>query len=138
MCKVKGPDGYLYEPVWINPQDAQARSIRDGDIVKVYNQRGAILGGARVTQRIIPGALSQDHGARHDPLTEGLDRGGSNNLLSPKGKVSKNCLGVVTSGFLVEIEKVDLEQLSRDYPEAFHREYNAESGLVFDAWVEKS
>ena len=27
MCKVRGPDGYLYEPVWINPQDAAARGI---------------------------------------------------------------------------------------------------------------
>jgi len=138
MCKVKGPDGYLYEPVWINPADAAVRGIGEGDIVKVFNQRGAILGGARVTERIISGALSQDHGARHDPLDEKLDRGGSNNLLSPQGKVSQNCLGVVTSGFLVEIEKADLEQLRRNYPAAFSREYNPESGLIFDAWVAES
>jgi len=135
MCKVQGPDGYLYEPVWINPQDATARGIRDGDIVKIYNERGAILGGARVTERIIPGAVSQDHGARHDPIAPELDRGGSNNIISPRGLVSRNCLGVVTSGFLVEIERVDLAELRDNYPEAFKREYNPASGLLFNAWV---
>ena len=50
MCKFSGPDGYLYEPVWINPQDANARGINDGDIVKIYNERGTVLGGARVTK----------------------------------------------------------------------------------------
>ncbi len=135
MCKVKGPDGYMYEPVWINPQDAAARGIKDGDIVKIYNERGTILGGARVTERIIAGAVSQDHGARHDPIGPRLDRGGSNNLLSPRGLVSKNCLGVVTSGFLVEVEKVDLEELRAEYPEAFRREYDPNAVLLFNTWV---
>jgi anaerobic selenocysteine-containing dehydrogenase len=129
MCKVRGPDGYMYEPVWINPQDAAARGIKDGDIVKIYNERGTILGGALVTERIIAGAVSQD------PIGPGLDRGGSNNLLSPRGLVSKNCLGVVTSGFLVEVEKVDLEELRAKYPEAFKREYDPHTGLLFSAWV---
>jgi trimethylamine-N-oxide reductase (cytochrome c) len=135
MCKIQGPDGYLYEPVWINPQDATARGIKDGDIVKIYNERGAILGGARVTERIIPGAVSQDHGARHDPIAPGLDRGGSNNIISPRGLVSRNCLGVVTSGFLVEIERINLAELKEKYPEAFRREYSPASGQLFNAWV---
>jgi molybdopterin guanine dinucleotide-containing S/N-oxide reductase-like protein len=135
MCKVKGEDGYLYEPVWINPQDAEQRHIREGDIVRIFNQRGAVLGGARVTQRIMAGAVSQDHGARLDPLPGGLDRGGSNNLLSPQGLVSKNCLGVVTSGYLVEIEKVDLSILRKQYPQAFTRPFNPASGRLFEDWV---
>ena len=40
-CKVKGWDGYLYEPIWINPEDAEARGIKDGDIVKLFNERGS-------------------------------------------------------------------------------------------------
>jgi molybdopterin guanine dinucleotide-containing S/N-oxide reductase-like protein len=135
MCKIKGPDGYLYEPVWINPQDAAVRGIKEGDILKMYNERGAVLGGARVTERIRSGAVSQDHGARHDPICSAYDRGGSNNLLAPHGQVSKNCLGAVDSGFLVEIEKVDLSELRRRYPEAFEREYDAASGPIFNAWV---
>ncbi len=136
MCKVKGPDGYLYEPVWIHPNDAAPKGIKDGDVVRIYNERGAVLGGARVTERIMPGAVSQDHGARHDPICPGLDRGGSNNLLSPRGQVSRNCSGVVTSGFLVEIERADLMELRQKFPEAFGREYNPASGPIFKAWVE--
>ena len=96
-----------------------------------------ILGGARVTERIMPGALSQDHGARHDPIAPGLDRGGSNNMISPHGLISRNCLGVATSGFLVDVEKVDLEKLRNEYPEAFEREYDTASGLLFSSWVVK-
>ncbi len=135
MCKVKGPDGYLYEPVWIHPQDAAARGIADGDIVSIFNNRGAVLAGARVTERIIPGAVSQDHGARHDPITKGIDRGGSNNLISPPGRVSRHCLGRVTSGFLVEIQKADLDTLKKQYPEAFNRPYDPASGPLFSGWI---
>ena len=135
MCKVKGPDGYLYEPVWINFHDAAVRKIKDGDIVNIFNERGSILGGARVTHRIMQGAISQDHGARHDPVCCGIDRGGSNNLLAPRGLVSRNCLGEVTSGYLVEIEKADLSELKRRYPESFSRAYDPACGPLFEAWI---
>ena len=135
-CKVKGPDGYLYEPVWISPSDAAARGIVHGDVVSMYNERGTVLGGAYVTERIIPGAVYQDHGARVDPIVPGnIDRGGSNNLISPTGTTSKNCPGMATSGFLVEVEKNDLADLRVKYPEAFAREYDPASGLCFNAWV---
>jgi len=52
-CKIRGPDGYQYHPVWLNPQDAADRGIASGDIVKVFNERGAILCGAYVNERII-------------------------------------------------------------------------------------
>ena len=139
-CKVKGPDGYLYEPLWINPEDAVSRGIENGDIVKIYNERGAVLGGAYVTERIMPGAVYQDHGARLDPIILGeLDRGGANNLICPTNTTSRNCAGEVTSGYLVEVEKVSMSQMDewqKQYPEAFQREYDPASGLHFNAWVE--
>jgi anaerobic selenocysteine-containing dehydrogenase len=139
-CKVRGRDGYLYEPVWIHPADAEKRHIKNGDIVKLFNERGIVLGGAFITERIIPGAVLQDHGARCDWIIPGeLDRGGANNLISPEGLVSKHCGGEVTSGFLVEVEKVPADQMEdwkRRYPEAFAREYDPASGLCFDTWVD--
>ena len=42
-CKIKGWDGYMYEPIWINPKDAEARGIKDGDILKMFNERGTVL-----------------------------------------------------------------------------------------------
>jgi anaerobic selenocysteine-containing dehydrogenase len=140
MCKVTGPDGYKYEPVWINPDDARERGIKNGDIVRIYNERGSVLGGAVVTPRIIRHAISQDHGARVDSITTGtggMDRGGANNLICPGATTSQNAPGEVTNGFLANIEKVDVFELARKHPEAFSREYDEESGLVATARVVK-
>ena len=41
ISKVKGYDGYLYEPVWINPVDAASRGIENGDIVKILQREGS-------------------------------------------------------------------------------------------------
>ena len=54
----------MYEPVWINPATRPQRGIENGDIVKLFNERGIVLGGALVTERIMPGVVYQDHGAR--------------------------------------------------------------------------
>jgi molybdopterin guanine dinucleotide-containing S/N-oxide reductase-like protein len=139
-CKVRGWDGYLYEPLWIHPSTAEKRGIRDGDIVKAFNERGAVLCGARVWERIMPGVVYVDHGARCDWIIPGkLDRGGAINLISPQGTVSKNCVGQATSGYLVEVERVSMAQMEewqKQYPEAFKREYNPASGLRFNAWIE--
>jgi len=139
-CKVTGPDGYKYEPVWINTLDAAERGIKSGDIVKIFNERGGVMAGAIVWERIMPGAISIDHGARVDSIIPGkLDRGGAINLITPDWITSKNCVGQATSGFLVEIEKVTLAQMEewkKQYPEAFNKEYDPASGLRFNAWVE--
>ncbi|MGV8083990.1 MAG: molybdopterin-dependent oxidoreductase [Coriobacteriia bacterium] len=128
-CKVVGPDGYAYEPVWINPVDARELGVVSGDIVKIFNDRGWTMGGVYVTERVRPRAVLQDHGARMDPIVLGeSDRGGTNNLIAPKAIASKNCAGEVTSGYLVGIEKVDVFELARQYPEAFSRPYDPETG----------
>ncbi len=137
-CKVTGPDGYRYEPVWVNPVDAGKLGLSTGDVVHVYNERGAVLGGVIVSERIMPGAVYQDHGARVDTVVvgeRGFDRGGANNLIAPTATTSKNAHGEVTSGFLVNIEKVDVFALAEQYPEAFGRDYEPDCGLVATARV---
>ncbi|MCI2241285.1 molybdopterin-dependent oxidoreductase [Adlercreutzia faecimuris] len=130
-CKVTGPDGYAYEPVWINPADAARLGIGDGDICRIFNDRGWTMGGAIVTERIMPQVVLQDHGARLDPIIPGVaDRAGCNNTICPKHTASKNCCGEVTSGYLVGIEKVDVFELARQYPEAFSRPYDPETGTL--------
>jgi trimethylamine-N-oxide reductase (cytochrome c) len=142
-CKVKGFDGYMYEPVWVHPIDAAKRGIKNGDIVKLHNERGVVLGGAIVLERIMPGVAYQDHGARIDMIANGpdeyIDRGGANNILSPAKGTSQNCWGMATSGFLVEVLKVTMEEMEewmKQYPEAFAKEYDPASGLRFNAWIE--
>ena len=138
-CKVTGPDGYKYEPVWINPRDAEKRGIKSGDIVKILNDRGWVLGGAYVTERIRESVVYQDHGARLDPIESGVsDRGGANNLIAPTKTTSQNAPGEVTSGFLVDIEKVDVFDLARQYPETFNRPYDPDEGVAIASWIEEA
>ncbi len=137
-CKVKGADGYLYEPLWIHPSDAEKRGIVHRDVVTVFNERGGVLGGAYVTERIMPGSVYMDHGARYDPIVPGeLDRGGAINTITPHNTTSKNATGMVASGFLVEVEKTRLDELREKYPEAFSRPYHNGAGLVVERMIVK-
>ena len=140
-CKIEGWDGYKYEPLWLNPGEAAKRKIKSGDILKVFNERGIVLCGAYVTERLMPGVAYIDHGARCDWIIPGkLDRGGAINLITPNGTSSRHCGGQATTGFLVEVEKVSMTQMEEwkdQYPEAFKREYNSASGLCFNAWIEE-
>lgn len=95
--------------------------------------------GAYVTERIMPGVVYVDHGARHDPIIPGeLDRGGAINMITPHNRTSKNAAGMVTNGFLVEVEGINLDELSKKYPEAFSAPYDGASGLRFERILHKS
>ncbi len=138
-CKVRGLDGYQYQPVWINPHDAAARGIKNGDMVRVYNERGSVLAGAYVTERVMPGAVSQDHGAKYDPIVPGeIDRGGAINAISPRNITSRNACGMAVSGFLVDIEPANLDELRTQYPDAFNRPFHAAAGPCLESYVDKS
>ncbi|MGB8981633.1 MAG: DMSO/selenate family reductase complex A subunit [Anaerolineales bacterium] len=68
--------------VFINPIDAEARGIKDGDEVKVYNARGALILPCRLTPRILPGVVDIPQGAWYEPDENGVDRGGCVNVLT--------------------------------------------------------
>jgi molybdopterin guanine dinucleotide-containing S/N-oxide reductase-like protein len=137
-CKIKDAYGYGYQPVWMNPLDAAKRGIKHGDIVRIYNERGSVLAGAFVSERMMEGALSIDHGARYDPIVPGeLDRGGAINTITPHKITSKNATGMAVGGFLAEVEKADLEGLRLRYPEAFERPYHSGAGLCLERILHK-
>jgi len=103
-------DGYYWHVTRIHPIDASARGIKDGDIIKMYNDRGAVLGIAQVTERVRPGVVhSYEASAKYDPLEKGkfgsVDRGGCVNLLSPARMISKNAQGMANNSNLIEISK---------------------------------
>ena len=139
-CKVTGPDGYKYEPCWIHTSEAEKRGIKNGDIVKIINERGIVLAGAYVTERLRPGVAYIDHGARVDFIKAGeIDRGGAINTISPGPITSKNAVGNVVTGYLVQVERLSMEEMDkwrREYPEAFEKEYDPAAGLRFNAWIE--
>lgn len=66
--------------VEINPKDALARKIKDGDLVEIFNSYGSFQLWARVTETIRPGALSVDHGW----WAQYLAKGEYNNILLPE------------------------------------------------------
>lgn len=67
---------------WINPIDAQARGISDGDEIYVFNDRGKVAIPVWVTERIIPGVICIFEGAWYTPDENGIDRGACANTLT--------------------------------------------------------
>lgn len=93
--------------VFMNPVDAEARGIQDGDKVFIYNDRGTVLLPTRVTPRLMPGVCTIPQGAWYKPEMIGgkkVDVGGCINTLthhrpSPYGK------GNAQHNVLVQIRK---------------------------------
>lgn len=139
--KVIGWDGYAYSPVWISAKDAEKRGIKNGDIVRLYNERGGVLGGAVISERIVPGALRMEKaGGGHHIIPGELHRGGNINSINPKENFSRNVYGMACTHFLVEIEKVTgamMDEWRAKYPEAFARDYDPAYGPFFSGWVEE-
>ena len=92
------------QTVWINSKDASLRGIQNGDLVKVFNDRGEMVIPVNVTERIMPGVVSIPQGAWYRPDEDGVDRGGCANVLtkdrfSPGGAFCSN-------SSLVEVKRV--------------------------------
>ena len=99
------------EPMRMNRNDAAARGIRDGDIVRVFNDRGAILAGAVLTDDIRPGVIQISTGAWYDPLEPGtigtLDKHGNPNVLTLDKGTSRLAQGPSAQTTLVQVEKFE-------------------------------
>ena len=86
------------QAVLINAGDARERGIIDGEILRVFNDRGEIFIPARVSEKIMPGVVDVPHGAWYNPDENGVDLGGCSNVLtkdthSPAGAFPYNtCL----------------------------------------------
>ena len=97
------------EPVWLNTGDAKSRDITDGDVVRVFNDRGQCLAGATVTDDISRGVVLIQTGAWYDPLEPGrlgtLDLHGNSNVLAIDKGTSKLSQACSAQTVLVEIEK---------------------------------
>ena len=101
-------DGFPYWPCRINPVDAEARGIHDGDIVELYNDRGSVLCIASVTERVPVGVMhSYGCSAWYAPLEPGVagstDRAGCVNLLTASTMMGRNVPGMTPNSCLCEI-----------------------------------
>ena len=99
------------EPILMNPEDAGARRIGEGDIVRVFNARGACLAGAVLSPGILRGVVQMSTGAWYDPLEPGrigtLDRHGNPNVLTRDAGTSRLAQGPSAQTTLVEVERYD-------------------------------
>jgi biotin/methionine sulfoxide reductase len=96
------------EAVWLHPDNASARGIQSGDVVRIFNERGACLAGAVLTRDVRPGVVRLPTGAWFDPVQ--ADQGllcihGNPNVLTrdvPTSRLSQGCTG---QHVLVEVER---------------------------------
>jgi len=104
-------DGHYYWIIRLNAGDAKTRGIRDHDLVRVYNNRGAVICAAHITSRLMPGIVhSYESSAEYKPMGkpgESVDRGGCVNLLSPSRTQIKNAHSMANGLAMVEIDKWD-------------------------------
>ncbi|MGI9437318.1 MAG: molybdopterin dinucleotide binding domain-containing protein, partial [Geminicoccaceae bacterium] len=99
------------EAMRMHPDDAAARGIADGDIVRVYNDRGATLAGTVITDKVRPGVVVLPTGAWFDPENpaepKSLEVHGNPNVLTRDIGTSTLAQGTSAHSCLVEVERYD-------------------------------
>jgi biotin/methionine sulfoxide reductase len=97
----------------MHPEDTAVRGIADGDIVRVFNDRGACLAGAVVTTDVRPRVVNLSTGAWFDPVEPSVAgslcaHGNPNALTADRGS-SRLAQGSTGQHVLVEIERYEGE-----------------------------
>ncbi|MCC0044062.1 MAG: molybdopterin-dependent oxidoreductase [Brucellaceae bacterium] len=111
-----------HEALRIHPADAVTRGIGDGDVVRVFNGRGACLAGAVVSEAVRPGVVQLPTGAWYvpedpaDPETMCLH--GNPNVLTRDRGTSRLAQGTTGQLCLVEVEAYRGEAHGRDFYKA--------------------
>ena len=99
------------EAARIHPADAASRGIHDGDVVRLFNDRGARLAGVQLTESIRPGVIELGTGAWYDPLNpqknDSLEVHGNPNVLTRDAGTSKLAQGPSAHSCLVQMERFD-------------------------------
>lgn len=98
------------EAMTIHPGDAAARGIADGDILRVFNDRGECLVGARVSSSVRSGVVILPTGAWYDPESPGgIERHGNPNVLTLDKGTSRLAQGSIAQTTLVQVERFEGE-----------------------------
>lgn len=94
------------EPIYLNRQDAADRDIGDGDVVRVFNDRGECLAGAILSDDVRRAVVVLHAGAWYDPVVPGgLDAHGNPNVLTHDKGTSRLAQGPSSGTALVQVEK---------------------------------
>jgi biotin/methionine sulfoxide reductase len=101
------------EPLMMAREDALARKLADGDLVRVFNARGACLAALQVSDQILPGVVKLSTGAWFDPShwnasgPGNLEKHGNPNVLTLDIGASSLSQGCIAQTCLVQVERFD-------------------------------
>jgi trimethylamine-N-oxide reductase (cytochrome c) len=102
-------DGNPYAVIRIPYAQAAARGIQDGDIVRVFNDRGSVLCIAKCTNRLEKHTVHcYGSSGMYEPIVPGectTDKAGCVNILTSSQLMGKNVPGMAPNSTLVEIER---------------------------------
>lgn len=97
------------EPCRLHPRDAAIRGIKDGDLVRLFNRRGACISAAQLDKNLMPGVVMLATGAWYDPDWNGdadCCKHGNPNTLTADIATSSLGQGPSAQTCLVEIERL--------------------------------
>ncbi|UTT87114.1 molybdopterin-dependent oxidoreductase (plasmid) [Vibrio pelagius] len=92
------------QELWMNPIDAEKRGVKDGELIKAYNDRGVVNIPVKVTPRIMPSVVALANGGWRQLNSQGVDVGGCANTLSSEN-ITPLAKGNSHNTMLVEVEK---------------------------------
>jgi biotin/methionine sulfoxide reductase len=101
------------EPIRMHPCDASARGLSGGDVVRVFNDRGACLAGLVVDDRLRPDVVQLSTGSWYDPADpddpDSMCVHGNPNVLTEDVGTSSLARGCTGAHVLVQVERFDGE-----------------------------
>jgi biotin/methionine sulfoxide reductase len=99
------------EPIRMHPTDAAHRGVVAGDVVRVFNDRGACLAGVVIDDRVRPDVVQLSTGAWFDPLDpwdpDTMCVHGNPNVLTDDVGTSSLAQGCTGAHVLVEVERFE-------------------------------
>ena len=113
------------EPIRMHPRDAERRGLSAGDVVRVFNDRGACLAGLVIDDRLRPDVVQLSTGAWYDPVDpadpDAMCAHGNPNVLTADQGTSSLARGCTGAHVLVQVERFDgpLPPLNAHQPPTF-------------------
>ena len=95
------------EPIIINPIDAKKRKLKNNDLVEVYNKRGRMLAGVKISNKVMEGVVVVSTGSWFSPHNkENLEIHGNPNVLTGDIPTSSLSQAPTAHTTLVEVKKM--------------------------------
>lgn len=96
----------------INPVTAEKKGIKEGDVVKLFNGRGAVLCVAHITRRVYPETIhAYTSSGIYNPVSYGeymsVDKGGCVNVLTPGRLMGDYVPAMVPNSTNIDVEKAE-------------------------------